>query len=67
MEALRWLAIAAGVGLLLVTFIGVFNALVLPRSARAFFGTHVGVALRFVLRMIANRMRTYEQRDTVLA
>jgi hypothetical protein len=67
MEALKWLAFATGVGLLLTTFISVFNALVLPRSARAFFGTHVGATLRFVLRMIANRMRTYEQRDTVLA
>lgn len=67
MDALKWLAFAAGVVLFFTTFVSVFDALVLPRSAKSFFGTHVGIALRFVLRVIANRMPTYEQRDTVLA
>ena len=67
MEALRWFAFAAGVGLFFATTVSEFNALVLPRAARAFFGTHVGYALRGTLRLIANRMKTYEQRDTVLA
>ena len=67
MEALKWVAFVAGVGLFFVTTVSEFNALVLPRSARTFLGTHVGFALRFVLQVIANRMKTYEQRDTVLA
>jgi hypothetical protein len=66
-EVLKWFAFVAGVGLFLATTISEFNALVLPRAARAFFGTHVGFALRGTLRLIANRMKTYEQRDTVLA
>lgn len=67
MDELRWLAFAAGLGLFTVTTISVFNALVLPRSARAFFGTHVGIVLRGSLRLIANRMKSYERRDAVLA
>ena len=64
---MRWLAFIAGAGLFLATVISEFNTLILPRSARAFLGPHVGSALRFVTRVIADRMPTYERRDTILA
>ncbi|MBV8528215.1 MAG: hypothetical protein JOZ75_07875 [Candidatus Dormibacteraeota bacterium] len=67
MDALKWLAFAAGVLLFFATFVSVFDALVLPRGTKAFVGTHVASALRVGFRVIADRMPTYERRDTVLS
>lgn len=67
MDALRWCAFVAGVGLFAITAASEFNALVMPRAARAFLGLHVGRILRFTVRVIADRMPTYERQDAILA
>lgn len=67
MGALRWLGFVAGVALFDTVVLSVLNVFILPRQARSEVGLIAGRVVRGAVRLLADRMPSYERRDKILA
>lgn len=67
MGALRWFGFVAGIALFATVVVSVFNVFVLPRQARSEFGLLTARIVRGAVRLVADRMPSYDLRDKILA
>ena len=67
MDALRWLGFAAGIVVLVWTWLSVIGTLVVPRAIRSPLSKLVDRSVNRLFRAMTIRVRNFSRRDAVLA
>ncbi len=67
MQAIRWLAFAAGIVVVLATWVSLIHTLVIPRGLRSKLAMSVNLTLRAVFVFLARRTDSYSRKDAILA
>ncbi|MFN2587871.1 MAG: hypothetical protein ABR613_07125 [Actinomycetota bacterium] len=65
-EAVRWAGCVAGAAIVVLTWIGMLDTLVVPRGLSSRLAAGVGKTVRRLFLLIANRFDEYESKDAVL-